>query len=681
MNKYLMTVAKHWKLLTAFNILLLLATVYIFVSAQRTWTAKSKLILPKSTSDLNADLGTLGNVSSGEGVVFSQQLNSLKILSSIITSKDALREVWEEDPQKELYSLGSYAGLFTVSPQNESTIIEIETDGSSPEIAEQRAESLVSTFQNRLKQLRAGEASQRGEFLREELKKAKQDLQDAETALNDYKGSVNLVNNDLQTQETLSAIKTLSTEKSQVMAQVKASEAKVQELSTRLGMSPEQGLQTMRLGENSEYVSLRQELSAIETRLTKARAQFLDNSPQVEYLLGEKEKLSDRLQDYGGQSLPIQTNTDRTASGDSSYLIQELILADSEAEELMQRVNQLQQEIDLLDRELKLLPGKESNSLALQRDYETAKGVYNGLMAQLQQSKFNGFSTYPNVQVLDAADVDPNPTKPKKKLIALGSLLAALFGNAAIVLFLDQRQSLLDIKEIRNLDFPILANIPELKNPQVEIRQDERIMVEFQRLASAVSLMKLKQNRLMVTSTTEGEGKSTILLGLAYALVDLGFKVLIVDGDYRKASLSQRLGYSQQQELPLVNSKPVSLEKKLDFIPTIPQTENIIEFIARGTFNRQLDEIQSEIDYDYVLIDTPPVSLTSEAAMMAKVVTNLLYIVKPGLTDANEFYHSVEQIANHQGRIVGLAVNGSNDKGKSYLRYPKQVYLSESLEQ
>ena len=680
MNKYLTTVAKHWKLLTAFNLLLLLSTVYIFATAQKTWTAKSKLILPKSTSDLNADLGTLGNLSSGEGAVFSQQLNSLKILSSIITSKDALKEAWEQDPQKELYSLGSYAGLFIVTPQNESTIIEIEADGSSPEIAKQRTENLVSAFQNRLKELRAGEASQRVEFVNEELEKAKQDLESAEVALNNYKGSVSLVNNDLQTQETLSAIKTLSTEKSQVMAQAKASQAKVQELSARLNMSPEQGLQALRLGENSEYVSLRQELSTIETRLTKARAQFLDNSPQVEYLLGEKEKLSDRLLKYGGQSLSIQTNTDRTASGDSSNLIQELILADSEAEESIQRVNQLQQEIDKLNQELKLLPDRERKSLVLQRDYETAKGVYNGLMAQLQQSKFNGFSTYPNVQVLDAPNVDLNPTKPKRKLIALGFLLAGFFGNTAIILFLNQRQSLLDIKEIRNLDFPILANIPELKNPLVDIRQDERVMVEFQRLASAVSLMELKQNRLMVTSSTEAEGKSTILLGLAYALVDLGFKVLLVDADYRKASLSQRLGYFSQQELPLVSSKPVSLEKKLDFIPTIPQIGNIVEFIARGTFDRQLDEIQSQIDYDYVLIDTPPVSLTSEAAIMAKVISNLLFIVKPGLTDADQFYHSVDQIANHQGRIRGLAVNGINLKDKS-LRYPKKIYLSESLEQ
>ncbi|MDJ0593514.1 MAG: GNVR domain-containing protein [Pleurocapsa sp. MO_226.B13] len=682
MNQYIMIAGKHWKLLTIFNISLLLLTAYIFGSARRTWTAKSKLILPNPTSDLNANLGTLGNISSGEGAVFSQQLNSLKILASIITSKDGLREVWKQDSEKELYPrLAAYENLFTVSPQNESTIIEIEAEGSSPEIAKQRTENLISTFQNRLKQLRTEEAAQRVEFLHQELEKARQNLQYAEITLNNYKSSASLVNNDLQTQETLSAIKTLSTQRSQVIAQVKASETKVKELSTRLNMNPAQGLQSLRLGENSEYLSLQQELSRIETALTKARAQFFDNSPQVEYLLGEREKLSNRLQKYGGQSLAIQTNPNKTASGDSSNLIQELILADSEAKESRQKANQLQQEIEQLNQELKLLPGKQRKLLELQRQYETAKGVHNGLMAQIQKSKLNVFSAYPNIQVLDVPDVDSKPTKPKKKLMALGYLLTSISINSAIILFLDKRQSLLNIKEIQSLDFPVLANIPELKNPQVDIRRNERVIVEFQRLASAVSLMKLRQNRLMITSTTAGEGKSTILLGLAYGLVDLGFKVLIIDGDYRSARLSQRLGYFEETELPFVSSKPISLEEKLDLFPAFPQTGNIAEFVARGTFGHQLEEIQNEMNYDYVLVDSPAIGLTSEAAMMAKEVSNLLFVVKPGLTNADDFYHSVKQIANHQGGIIGLVVNGINDKAKSYLRYQSKIYLSESLEQ
>lgn len=681
MNRYLIIAAKNWLLLATFNLLLLLVTLYIFFSAQRIWTAKARLILPKSTSTLNANLGTLGNISSGEGAVFSQQLNSLKILASIITSRDGLREVWKQDSEKELYPrLASYEKLFTVSPHSESTIIEIEAEGSSPEIARQRTQNLISTFQERLKQLRTEEASQRVKFLGEELKKARQDLQETEIALNDYKSSVNLVSTDLQTKETLLAIKILSTEKSQVTAQVKARETKVKELSARLNMNPEQSLQSLRLGENSEYLSLQQELSRIETSLTKARTKFFDNSPQIQHLLGERENLLNRLQKFGAQSLVIQTNPNKTVSSDSSNLIQELILADSEAKEFRQKANQLQQEIEQLKQELKLLPGKQRRSLELQRKYETAKGVHNGLMAQIQEGKLNGFSAYPNVQILDAPDVDPKPTKPRKKLIALGSLLTFIFSNATILLFSDKRQSLLSIKEIQNADFSILASIPELKNPEIDIRQDEKVMVEFQRLASTVSLMKFERNRLMIASTSEGEGKTTILLGLAHALVDLGFKVLMLDGDYRRASLSQRLGCSQLTELPLVSSKPISLEEKLDLFPTTPQTKNIAAFIARGTFCQQLEEIENEGQYDYVLIDSPPIGLTSEAAMMAKVVSNLLFVVRPGLTNANDFEHSLEQVSNHQGKIVGLVVNGINDQAKSYLRYQRKIYLSESLE-
>lgn len=66
MNKLMLTAARHWKLLSLFNFLLLAITVSVMVFSKKTWTAESKLILPKPTTALNADLGTLGNINSGQ---------------------------------------------------------------------------------------------------------------------------------------------------------------------------------------------------------------------------------------------------------------------------------------------------------------------------------------------------------------------------------------------------------------------------------------------------------------------------------------------------------------------------------------------------------------------------------------------------------------------------------------
>ncbi|MEM6614645.1 MAG: hypothetical protein AAF652_20860, partial [Cyanobacteria bacterium P01_C01_bin.72] len=344
MNKFIFTAARHWKLLGLFNLLLLAVTCSIMIQAKKTWTAEAKLILPKPTTDLNADLGTLGNISSGQGAVFSQQLNSLKILASIITSKDSLRQVWQQDAEKDLYPrLESYQNLFSVLPQNESTIIEIAIEGSSPELAQQRTEALLDTFQKRLQKLRAEEASQRAEFLSTELAIAQENLESAEIELNNYKTAVNLIDNDLQAQEILAAIKILSTEKSQAIARSKASQEKVKELSARLQMTPEAGIESLRLGENPEYLAVKQSISEVEARLARARSQFFEDSPQVQNLLSERDKLVGQLSNFGVVELG-----QNASSSNSANLVQEMILADSAAQESQQQVEQLEIEIDEL---------------------------------------------------------------------------------------------------------------------------------------------------------------------------------------------------------------------------------------------------------------------------------------------------------------------------------------------
>ncbi|MEL6578328.1 MAG: AAA family ATPase [Cyanobacteria bacterium J06621_12] len=675
MNKFIFTAARHWKLLGLFNLLLLAVTCSIMVQAKKTWTAEAKLILPKPTSDLNANLGTLGNISSGQGAVFSQQLNSLKILASIITSKDSLRQVWQQDEEKDLYPrLESYQKLFSVSPQNESTIIEIAIEGSSPELAQQRTEALLDTFQKRLQNLRAEEASQRAVFLSTELAIAEENLELAETELNNYKGSVNIIDNDLQAQEILSAVKTLSTEKSQAMARSKASQEKVKELSARLQMTPEAGIESLRLGENAEYLAVKQSISQVEARLARARSQFFEDSPQVQNLREERDKLASQLSNFG-VAIDAPQNA---SSSNSSGLVQEMILADSAAKESQQQVEQLKVEIDELNQELRTLPGKQKKLVELKRRYNTAEGVHNGLVAQVQESKLNGLSSYPNVQLLDAPDVDSKPTKPKKSLVALGFLLTSAFGSAAIILFLDQSDSLLDNKDIEDVELTVLATIPELEDPQQDIRFNERVVIEFQKLALGVSMMELERNRLMVSSTTAGEGKTTVVLGLAHALADLGFQVLMVDGDYRQAGLSRALGFSPQQESPLTTIKPTTIAEKIDLLPIISPPRNIAEFVARGSFANELDIIQQQ-GYDYVLIDTPPISLTSEAAMMAKIIDHLLYVVRPGITEKSEFFQSLEQVDVSQDKVLGMVVNGVTSK-KTYLSYQKKAYLPESIE-
>jgi uncharacterized protein involved in exopolysaccharide biosynthesis len=247
MNRIITIAVRHWKPLLGLNVILLAIASYSALSAgPKVWTAQADLIVPNTTSKLNADLGTLGQISGGDGVVFSQQLNPLKILSSIMTSNNALTSVWEKDPEKELYPrLSQYNTLFKVSPQAESTIISLSVNGSSPELARARAVAFIEAFQQRLNELRKDDAEKRSQFMEKELEQARRNLLQAQTTLAKFKESSNLISSEDQTQELVVSINTLNNAKAQALAQAQGSETKAKNLAAHLDLTPYQAVRSL----------------------------------------------------------------------------------------------------------------------------------------------------------------------------------------------------------------------------------------------------------------------------------------------------------------------------------------------------------------------------------------------------------------------------------------------------
>jgi Mrp family chromosome partitioning ATPase len=340
-----------------------------------------------------------------------------------------------------------------------------------------------------------------------------------------------------------------------------------------------------------------------------------------------------------------------------------MILAETEASAQQRQANQLQRQIDKLNATLKALPANQAQLVELQQQSDVAEAEYKGLVAQAKQSSIGAFNAYPNVQLLDSPMVDLKPSSPKLSLLVLNAFLASLLGSIALVLLLEGRQPLLSPKDLQAIAFPIVVRIPWFKRNHKALALGTETEVEFQRLASAISLQSLRDRRLLVTSAVVGEGKTSVTLGLARALTDLGFRVLVVDGDFRRAELSRRLGYAQK---PFAAGKSVQIQPGLDLLPTLPQADKIVEMIKRGRFEQSLAAAQATGNYDYVVIDSAPVNLTSETALMASIISNVLLVVRPGTSDRNSVNDSLELLAQHQAQIIGLAINGAEVTSSYY---------------
>jgi uncharacterized protein involved in exopolysaccharide biosynthesis len=376
MEKITTVVSRHWKYLIILNLFVLVATVGKIAVSRKVWTANAQLILPNTTGNLDASLGTLGTLQNGDSG-FSPQVNPLKVQTSILTSDALLEQVRVNDPEKSQFpTLGNYKQLFKVSPQEQSTLISLAVNGSSPELARQRAIALIQQYQQRLNELRQTDRLSRKQFSQKELERSRQSLAQAQIKLAQFKESTGLINSEEQTKGIVTTLTTLTTAQAQAQAQAQANENRVRTLATRLSLTPVQAIQSLGLGENQDYQFVRNKLAEVDATLVQTQINYTEDHPRVQALLSERNELQRQIQGYITQASATSTvdGTVDTGSEGRATLIQQMILAEGEASSQQRQAEQLQSQIEKLNKDLKSLPANQARLLELERQSDVVEG-------------------------------------------------------------------------------------------------------------------------------------------------------------------------------------------------------------------------------------------------------------------------------------------------------------------
>jgi succinoglycan biosynthesis transport protein ExoP len=677
MNKLLAIAIRHWKPLIFWNLLVLGSTAAIALISPRVWMATTQLTVAGSKGNLDASLGVLGSLKNGGADIAKSGDTKLKLQESILNSDTLMEKMLANDPEKAKFKrLTLYKQLFKVHVEESSPILLISANASKPELASKRANQLIELFQQRLNELRQTNRNSRRQFSTKELEESHKNLISGQQSLAQFQQSSGLVNAEEQTKSIVSTIDSLTKAQSEALSQAAYSKNRVITLSTRLKMLPDKAIRSLTLGENKEYQFFRGKLSEIDANLAGLRSKFNDDHPVIQQLLLQRQTLLNQMQSQIKQAA-AGTPVDTTVSSDGqgrARLIEQLILAETEASGQQRRAQQIQIQLNELKADLNSIPARQAKLSELQRSVDVAEGVYKGLVAQVQQTNIDVFDVYPNVEVLDKPRVDSKPVSPKLSLMVLNALLGGIIGSVALVLLLERRNPLLSPQDLQDMKFPIVVSIPRLKSAELNWELDDDKQVKFQRLASAVSLQPLENRRLLITSAMEGEGKTTVTLGLARALVDLGFRVLVVDGDFFQAELSNKLGYIPQAH---GSPTPIAIEPQLDLLPAIPQPGKILKLVSRGQFKKALAEAEAHGVYDYVLVDTSPLGNTTATALMTAQIPNVLFVVRQGISYSNSVRDSLEQLAQHQAQILGLVVNGVETSAKPYMQRLPDALMSQ----
>jgi len=337
------------------------------------------------------------------------------------------------------------------------------------------------------------------------------------------------------------------------------------------------------------------------------------------------------------------------------------------------------------------VPEKEKAFVEVSRQQEIKNNIYTFLLQKREETAVASAAAVSDSRIVDAAEALGAPVSPKKPLVLAIAVFVGLAFIAALITLRDMmKREVTSRAEIEKAtQAPILAEILQDVNKQpIVIAEGKRSYVaeQFRTLRTALSYIGLNnlngslngngtngsshRKTLLVTSSISGEGKSFVSVNLATSLSLVKKKVALLEFDLRKPQISKMLGVSREPGISnyLVGQaeiasilQPVPGNEYLFILPAGAIPPNPTELILNGQLEKLITNLKAR--FDYVIIDTAPVGLVTDARLLASYTDATLYVIRHQITPklylkmVNELYQSKE-LGN-----LNIVFNGIQPRG------------------
>lgn len=295
-------------------------------------------------------------------------------------------------------------------------------------------------------------------------------------------------------------------------------------------------------------------------------------------------------------------------------------------------------------------PIQEKEFLSIARQQEIKAALYTMLLQKREENAITLAATANNGRIIEDALADKKPVSPKKKIIALAALILGLGIPVGIVYLRDLLKYKIENREdVEHItDVPILAELPRCKKPEkgaVVVRENKNDIMEetFRGLRTNLLFMLGKDQKVILFSSTQpGEGKSFVAGNTAVSLAFLGKKTIIVGMDIRKPGLNKVFNLSRRAEgitnyladpehvniFDMIQHSDIS--PNLDILPGGPVPPNPTELVARDVLDRAIEQLKQR--YDYIILDTAPIAMVTDTAIIGRVADLCIYVCRADIT-------------------------------------------------
>ena len=712
LSRYYRLVRKRQRIVIAFAAAVMIIGVVHIISTPPTYIAETTIMLAPATGEGSSTLENLVEIETAAYNADQYYKTQSEILESPVIAAYVIRRLglvhrpaFIDEPTKDSFArlwsnlIGLLTGSAKTKPRTPSfvpgqedgisraladrymamlkvtlvpgtNLLKISFATHDPRLSAELAKAHVEGYEQQQSQIRSGQSEEARLFLENKLIEIKEQLQNSEAALNDYrrrKGIIpGLISLDGKNAVVLDRLADLS--RNLTTAQV-----------DRIGLEAQVAIirkhdyiSLPAVAQSVEIQTLRKEINDLYVQEAALSTQFRPDYPPLAKL---------RLQiDEVQRQLGIAIDK-VVAEARSSY------------DAAVEKENELQAEINRQRTETLNLNDAAAQYAILQREVDTNRELYNAVLTRMKDVAVTSGERLNNVSVIVPAEIPTRPTTPKKARELILALILGVSGGIALAFALDFLDNTLKNPEEAEiyLRAPILGTVPEFSAlagrssgygvPELPTGRSAapaagRELVTaygsysaigecYRNFRTALLLSRAEHppRTTLITSAISREGKTVTSVNTAVMLAQLGAKTVLVDADLRRArchrllSIENHLGLTEvltgSRELHEV-LRPTEIEH-LNFVSSGATAPNPTELLGSHKMAETLRHLEQE--YEYIVIDSSPVLPVSDSLLLAKLVDGVVIVANAAATPRQQVQIACVRVEYARGRLLGIVLN------------------------
>jgi capsular exopolysaccharide synthesis family protein len=572
-------------------------------------------------------------------------------------------------PTKEELIRHSKANL-TVRAARETRVLEIQYQSPDPRIAADFANTLVGEYIDQAQEMRLQAFQRTAERLTAHLREMKGKLEEAEAVLQDYVRTSGLAFTsekdnvaDVRLVELQAGLS--SAQADRIATQVRFEQARITPADALPELLDDPALREYRL----RLTDLQRQLVELTATLTPAHYKVLRVQAQIDELQSAVQKQRDlTLNRIGSEYAAARRREEFLAKAYSDQL---QIVTDQSSKGIRYRT--------------------------LKGEVDSTRQLYESMLERVKQAELAATMRASNVLVIDTANVPTRPFSPNLPMNAAVGLFGAAFLGLGFVFFRERVDRRIQAPgETRAyLNVAELGVIPARAGALDEVSDQGLVTAErapaawtdcYSSVVTSILLANPNEDTprvVVVTSPYAGDGKTTVAGNLSLALVAVGKKVLVIDGDLRRPKLHEFFGLSNREGLSdwLGADSDASIDEDLSIrrliaatripgvsiLPAGRRTAHGSHLLHSARMSGLLDRLRAE--FDVVVVDAPPVIPVPDARVLGRLANATILVIRAGRTTIEGALAAKQRFAEDGTPVLGTILNDWNPKSRRRYGY------------